>query len=436
MQLICICILLTATQRSNAQDSTVLLKLDSLVSQATTNNQNLQLAKIDEQIASSNYKQTQAIFLPQVGFSYSAFSSNNPLNVFGFKLQQKSVSQNDFNPALLNNPSGTPDFMTQINVQLPIVNMDMLYMRRSALKQAELYPYKTQRVKEQIVYQAQQAYLQLQLAYDAQKVLQETLETTKGLHRFTNDRYVQGLLQKSDLLNVEVQMKTIETSLAEIKSNIQNASDYLSLLMNKPTGVIYRPENSVGVFESKFTADSLSANRSDFKAMEIAIASYDLMIKSNKMSYLPKLNGFANYQLHDNSMLGFGAGAYMAGIQLSWDIFKGNATKNKIATERLERKKMMEQLNNQKAESSVELKKTVRQFSDASFKIIQQQASIAQAAEVLRILQNRYQQGLVNTTDVLVAQTQLAQQKLAYTQAVFSKNTSLAYLQFLTSGNK
>lgn len=435
-QFLPIVILLAFTEQLHAQDSTVVLQLSDLIAQATTNNKNIQLAKMDEQIATSNYKQTQAIFLPQVGLSYTAFTTNNPLNAFGFKLQQKSITQEDFNPALLNNPSATPDFMTQLNLQQPIINMDMLYMRKSALKQTELYQYKTQRTKEQIIYQAQQAYLQLQMSYDAQKVLQEALEAAKAMYKFTNDRYVQGLLQKSDLLNVEVQIKSIETNFADVKTNISNASDYISLLMNKPTGVVYSIEAPTTSIDNSLAVDTLSSNRSDFKAMQTAIESYDLAIKSTKMSYLPKLNAFANYQLHDKAMLGFGAGAYLAGVQLSWDIFKGNSTKNKIATQTLERNKMAEQLDNQKEESRVELNKTYRQFTDAIFKMQQQQTSVDQANEALRILQNRYQQGLVNTTDVLMAQTQLSQQKLAYTQAVFSKNVSLAYLQFLTSVNQ
>ena len=424
------------TQQVYAQDSTRVLQLNDLIVQATANNKNIQLAKMDEQIAASNYKQTQAIFLPQVGISYTAFTSDNPLNAFGFKLQQQSISEADFNPALLNNPSATPDFMTQLTVQQPLVNMDLLYSRKSALKQTELYRYKTQRTKEQIIYQSRQAYLQLQLAYDAQKVLQESLLTTKSMYKFTNDRYVQGLLQKSDLLNVEVQIKTIETNLAELKSNIRNASDYLSLMMNKPTGVVYSVETPISSIDKRLAVDTLSANRSDFRAMETAIESAGLMIKSSKMSFLPKLNAFGNYQLHDKSMLGFGSGAYLAGVQLSWDIFKGNSTKNKIAIQILERNKMAEQLTNQKEESRVELNKTHRQFEDAAFKIQQHQAAVDQANEALRILQNRYQQGLVNTTDVLTAQTQLSQQKQAYTQAVFSRNVSLAYLEFLTSVNQ
>src|SRR5665647_3685569 len=87
-----IVVLLVLTQQLQAQDSTVVLHLNDFIAQATTNNKNIQLAKMDEQIAASKYRETDAIFLPQVGLSYSAFSSNNPLNAFGFKLQEKSLS--------------------------------------------------------------------------------------------------------------------------------------------------------------------------------------------------------------------------------------------------------------------------------------------------------------------------------------------------------
>ena len=58
-----------------------------------------------------------------------------------------------------------------------------------------------------------------------------------------------------------------------------------------------------------------------------------------------------------------------------------------------------------------------------------------QATEALRILQNRYQQGLVNTTDVLMANTQVLQQKFALAQAVFNANVTKAYIKFLNTSS-
>ncbi len=431
-----IILLNTIVSRGLCQDSLRSLSLDEAISATLNNSKAIQLAKLDERIAASEYKQTEAIYLPQVVLSYSAMNTNNPLNAFGFKLQQKSITQNDFFPDLLNHPSGTADFATQLEVHQPLINMDMVYKRKAAQKGTELYQFKTQRTKEYLIFEVQKAYLQLQFAYDAVNVLEEALQTTKSVYTFTDNHFKQGLIQKYDVLNARVQVTTAESSLANAKSNIRNASDYLSLLMGQTTGVIY---TLTKIYKTEGagleTVTTITTSRADFIAMQKAIEVSDLLIKSNKVSYFPRLNAFGNYQLNDSRMLGFGASAYLAGIQLSWDIFKGNKTKNTIATQLLERNKLSTQLDQLKDQSQLELNKTRRDIGDAQFAMQQQNTAIELAAEALRILRNRYAQGLVNTTDVLLAETQLLQQKLALAQAVFTLNLTKANLQYLTASS-
>jgi outer membrane protein TolC len=420
----------------NAQDNIKKLSLQEAVDSALTNNSDIQQAEFNEKIAASKWKETNAIFLPQLDFSYSAMNSNNPLNVFGFRLQQQSVKAEDFSPDLLNHPGSYSDFTSRLQLKQPIFNMDLLYMRKAAATQTDLYKFKTQRTKEYLAFEVQKAYIQLQLAYDAADVLQEALKTANAMYTFTNNRVQEGLMQQSDALNVKVWITSVETNLAETRSNIQNASDYLSLLMGHPLGTAYRVEKTPVSPVIITGAVTVPASRSDFAAMKKAIEASDLMIKSSKMSYLPKVNAFSSYQFNDSRVTGFGADSYLAGVQLTWDIFKGTGTKNKIATQTLERNKLSEQLSNQQEQSQLELNKTKRQLADAQYRISQQNAAVKSAAEALRILQDRYEQGLVNSTDVLLAQTQLSQQKLGLAQAISAQNTTAAYIIFLTTTSK
>ncbi|MEI8075355.1 MAG: TolC family protein [Bacteroidota bacterium] len=421
-------------ERVSAQDSTKFLSLRDAIANSLQNNQSVQLAQQDEKIANSKYNQTQAIYLPQVGFSYTAMSTNNPLNAFGFKLHQKSITMNDFNPDLLNHPNGTPDFTTKLEVMQPIINMDMWYQKKAAAKQTEIYQFQTERTKEYISFEVQKAYLQLAFAYDAVKVLEDANKTSKAVNKFASDHFEQGLIQKSDVLNTEVHIKMVESNLAKANSNIKNASDYLSFLMHLPTGVIYKVnEPSSGNSIITENGIKLTDSRSDFLAMQKAIEASDYAISSSKKSYLPRLNAFGSYQLNDSRMLGFGANAYLAGLQLSWNIFSGNKTKNLITTQTLELNKLKDQLVQQKDQSQVELNKALRDLNDANFEVKQQEKSIEQASEALRILQNRYEQGLANTTDLLMATTQLSQQQLLKAQAILTSNITKAYIQFLTS---
>jgi len=415
----------------SAQDSTRHIRIEEAVALALNNNRTLHLAQLDEQIAAANYKQTEAIYLPQIQLSYNAMSTNNPLNAFGFKLQERSITQNDFNPDLLNHPAGTPDFMGQLSIQQPLVNIDLLYMRKSAAKQTEVYQYKTRRTKEYLTFEVQKAFLQLQLTYQLVKVLEEALQTAQSVYTFTDNHFKQGLVQKSDVLNAQVQVSKVQSSLTKTKSAIQNVSDYLGNLLGQKMGITYQVDEMAPAAPSHNGMDTITTTRADFMAIQKAIEASDLMINSNKMSYLPKLNAFANYQLNDSRMLGFGANAYLAGVQLSWDIFKGNKTKNVIATQIVERNKLSEQLLQQKDQSRVELQKANRDLADAQAEIKQHKVAIEQAAESLRILQNRYQQGLVNTTDILMAVSQLSEQRFSLAQAEFAGNVTKAYLEFL-----
>jgi outer membrane protein TolC len=419
---------------AQAQELTKNLSLSNAISAVLANNKNIQLAKLDGNIAAANYKQTDAIFLPQADLSYTAMSTNNPLNAFGFKLQQGTITQNDFNPALLNHPSATPDYMAQLEVKQPLLNIDMLYMRKGAETQTEVHKYKTQRTQEYITFETRKAYLQLQLAYEALKVLTEAASTAKSVYKFTDDHFKQGLIQKSDLLNAQVHVTSIESNLAKANSGVRNASDNLSVLMGQPIGIIFKisdePQTTLLTTDS---TQKIFANRSDFMAMQKAIDASGMMIRSSQMSYLPRLNAFGNYQYNDSHLTGFGTNAYLVGVQLSWNVFNGNKTKHVIAARKLERDKLTVQLAQQKDQSQLELDKAYRDLSDARFEMGQDQAAIEQAGEALRILQNRFQQGLVNTTDILTAHTQLSQLKFSLAQAQFTANVTSAYIQLLTT---
>jgi outer membrane protein TolC len=412
----------------------VSLSLDQALEAALRNNAEVKIAGLDEVSAEARYRQTSAMLLPQIKLSYTGMSTNNPLNAFGFKLQQQVITQNDFSPSLLNEPSATQNFTTKAELHQPVLNLDMWRMRQAAHEEQSVYALKTKRTKEYIVLQVQQAYAQLQLAYQAEAVLEEALHTVTAIYTATENRFAKGYLQKSDLLQVEVQVKTTESKLAEARSNIENASDYLGLLMGAKSGITYKADSISRV--ATVSESVIPDDRADFKAMQSAINAQEKMIQSGSMSYLPRLNAFGEYMINDSQAFGFGADSYLVGAQLSWTLFNGTATRNKIAAQRIERDKTVAQLALQKEQAQLELNKTMRQLNDAQFAMQQQNVAVSQSAEALRIVQNRYQQGLVTTNDVLQAQSLFSQQRLLLAQTIYQYNITATYQSFLTSTNE
>lgn len=421
---------------SMAQDQAVPLPMKQAIDSALAHNQQIGLARTDVRIAESRYRESDAIYLPQAEFSYTALGSNNPLNVFGFKLQQKSVRASDFDPAKLNDPGGYSDFTTRLMVKMPLLNLDMSMARKAAKGQIEVYQLIRQRTSEAISLQVEMTYIQLQSTYAAEVVLLQAKKAADSLYQFIQNRVEEGLLQRSDALNVQVWQSTLQTQLAETRSGLQDLSDQLSFLMGKKTGVLYAVEPMKETEDPISFTNALPAQRADFLATEKAILSSEKMIRSTKMGLLPRVNAFGSYQFNDNSALGMKSGSYLAGLQLTWDLFKGTQIKNKTRTQSLEQQRMKLELDVQKEKGQVELDQVTRQYGDALINIRRQEASMKFASESLRILLDRYEQGLTNSTDVLLAQTQLSQQKLGWVQARAHRNLAAAQLRFLTQSSK
>lgn len=268
-----------------------------VVQKATEKNLQIKAAEASFQSAKADYRQSNAIFMPNVNVSYTGIVTTNPLMAFGSKLNQEILTQADFNPALLNNPDQTQNFATVIEVKQPLINVDGLLGRQAAKAKMDAFQLQTERTKEYLVLETSKAYMQLQLAYKAVTVLEKANETAQGNLKLVENYFKNGMLQKTDLLNVQVRVNEITNQLQYAKSNVQNASDYLAFLLNEETqGKTYQPTEELA---SEITLEaintSLNTSRKDIQAMDKSTEAYKKMFQSSKYGFLPRLNAFGNY---------------------------------------------------------------------------------------------------------------------------------------------
>ena len=307
-----------------AQEITPITKAQVLL-KVTENNTSIKISEQEFIEARADYRQTNAVFLPNITASHTGITTTNPLMAFGSKLNQEVLTQNDFNPALLNDPTHTENFATKFEIQQPLINLDGVYQRKAAKSKMEAMSLKQVRTSDYLALEVDKAYMQLQLAYKGVDVLEKALETTLENKKLTDNSFKQGYLQRVDVLNMEVRVTDVQNQLQTAKSNVQNASDYLSFLMNDKTYVMYKPSDSLAVNTFKVKTDKgISENRSDIKAMELASNAYEAINKADKMAFLPRLNAFGSYELYDDQVFQGNANGYLLGAQLSWDLFQGS----------------------------------------------------------------------------------------------------------------
>ena len=416
-----------------SQDTLTISKKE-IGQKALDKNLQIRIANENFKSAQADFRQSNALFLPSITASHTAISTTNPLMAFGSKLNQEILTASDFNPALLNDPTKTKNFATKIEVLQPLINVDGMYGRQAAKSKMEAFQLQTERTKEYLELEVNKAFMQLQLAYKAVAVLSKANQTADANLKLITNYFNQGILQKTDLLSVQVRVNEIKNQLQYATSNVQNASDYLAFLLNEDnTNKIYKPletlDNSIAIEAMNTT---LSGNRKDIQAMDKASQAYEKMVLSNKMSFLPRLNAFGSCEMYDTSFLGTNAKGYLMGAQLSWSVFDGFKSIGKLEKAKADYQKSSFESQQYKAQSQLELNKTNRQLRDAENKVNLSKLAFDQSQEAYRIRSNRFTQGLEKTTDLLQSETMVAQKELEFLQAVFEYNFTKEYVQFLT----
>lgn len=418
-----------------AQEPKWITKEEVLV-KVKKNNNSLKIAEANIMAAQGDYKQTNAIFLPNIGVSHTAIATTNPLMAFGLKLNQSILTANDFDPGLLNDPRQIEDYATRIEIQQPLLNFDGLYQRKAAKAKIRATELQSVRTGQYIVLEIDKAYMQLQLAYKTVEVLKKAKVTAEENLRLATNRFEQGYLQKSDVLSVKVRGTEIENQLHYAESNVLNASNQLSVLMNDTTYAILKPSDTLSIWPTEIhlkALESITENRVDIQAMEAATEAYAQLHKSEKMTFLPRLNAFGTYEMHDDEIVKGNADGYLFGAELKWNILEGSKRFGKAQTSKAELQKSKFQLEKYKAESQIELNRAIRMLQDAKNNLVLTSLALEQTSESLRIRTNRFEQGLEKTTDLLMAETQYAQKQLEYNTTVYQHNYAVAYIQFLTS---
>lgn len=424
--------ILLVTHASIAQEQS-LVSLEEARALARSNNTDLQLFQKKQAVAKANYEQTRAVLLPQIRLTNTSTFTNNPLMAFGFKLLQRDVTAPDFDPSLLNDPGDVENFNTRIEVQQPLINVDGWEERKAANLQLEISSLQQERYLEYLDLEVTKTYMQLQLAHKSIAVLEKARETAAENEKTARNNLEQGLIQNADYLNVQVRLGDVDNQLLAARSQAENVSEYLSVLIGNGANSYLTPESELMPNEYEVQSSlTLNAERKDLKANEIAAEAQKRMYSSSKLNFVPRANAMASYEWNDPEFLGFGANNYVVGIQLSWDLFGGYKNIGKIHKEKalleqaeLEQKKYLDQ-------SEMELNKAKRQQSESQNRMVLAGLAVEQSREALRVTTNRFEQGLEKTMDLLHAESQFLEKELAYYESVFNLNYAVAYLEFLS----
>ncbi|MBK8956518.1 MAG: TolC family protein [Saprospiraceae bacterium] len=209
----------------------------------------------------------------------------------------------------------------------------------------------------------------------------------------------------------------------------------IAFLTGDPPSTTYIPVNEL-IRDTRSSDLENLTDRADFKAMQAAISSRIYSKKSVEQGIIPKIGIFGEFNVYDNSPLGLGNNAYLAGIQLQWDLFNGNARNYEAKKQKIEIEKAKAEMDLALDQAQLEINQAANEWMLSLEEISVSEKVVTLAEENRKIISDRFKQGLEKVTDVLNADLVYFDKKLKVMESISRHNKMIYKLEFLKASNK
>ena len=194
------------------------LALDDAVMRALAKSPVVAAAEKALKGAEAREEKSLSALMPRVDFEESYLRSDQPVAVFGSKLNQRQFTPEDFAIDRLNNPDSTDNWRTKFTVTQPLFRGGQLYRNRTIKKlDRKASEWDVEGSKAQVGFRTIEAYWGLSLARESEKVAEMALKTSEESLRQIELLYEEGSVVRSDLLSAKVQKAGFHNQLVKAR---------------------------------------------------------------------------------------------------------------------------------------------------------------------------------------------------------------------------
>ena len=406
------------------------LSLAAAVDIAMRRNPLIQAAASGRKIADSRLEEARAGRWPLIQFTETFTRGNNPVFVFGSLLEQGRFGPQNFTIGSLNNPDPLNNFRTAVHLKVPL--FDQLESG-SRIAQAQMGREEASRqlevVGQQVRFEVIRAYYGILVAQNRKEVAAEAIKMAEADRNRARDLFETGAVVRSDLLSSEVQLSELHQQHVQSGGELVTARAYLNAALGIPVEPFQILESRLGerdfgVPDQEELARQALRHRPDYLRVGAALRSAEEKVRGAWGQYLPRIDLFSTYGISGRD-LSNGDSDYILGAGLTYNLFDRPrpARLDQVRAAYLQARAEQEQLANR---IRLEVVQALQQYLSARENLHLTTQSVEQAREALRIIQDRYREGLTIITEVLRAQTTLVRAQLSHLAARYDYTVGYA----------
>lgn len=371
--------------------------------------------------------------------SLTAMRTDSPLGVFGTKLSQGRVTQQDFDPVALNDPNFLGNVETKLVLAYPLFDNGRIKLLSDAVAlNANAIDYDALAREHELIASVIEAYFNHALLTNQFAVLENARLTVNELTRMIEQLHDEGLVIGSDLAAANVQQANLADEINRAVSQRRLVEQTLFVLTGGGVAVPFTSNVALGLTTlpapayDEQTAIALTL-RPELEAMRLRVYAGTNMLNEAIKRRNPVVGLFAE-GANSSPQLPFdgdGHSEFSFGAQLTLDLDTGGVIRHKVDQKHaelqaaqlgLQQLEEMAQVDVAQAQSAVAIaKQSIETFT----------AQADRAAENLRVVRNRYREGLTNFLDLRMAVTLHKESRLHQVKA--RHDYLLAYLELLVA---
>ncbi|MBI2815628.1 MAG: TolC family protein [Acidobacteria bacterium] len=391
-----------------AQES---LTLEQAVRSALSHNPALKAVEQESAVAEARLGQVKASRFPRLDFSQAFTRGNNQVYVFGTLLTQRQFTAAHFALSQLNAPHPLDNFQARFDGQVLLFDFGRTRWRISGARDAQTAAeHQIEQARQDLILRVIQAYSSVLVARQNLAAAREAVRSAEAGEQQVASRQEVGLVVTSDLLSAQVfraQMKDRELRAA-------NALDLALLTLSREMGAPpeeLRPQPSEELAEPEAPAMSLqeweNVALKERPALLAAQMEQQAVVAGKRLAkaeFGPRLGAFANFERDAETLSGPSGANWSAGAKLDWNVFSGGARRYAIAEAQARERQSESNLQWLRSGVRLEVRQGWLETQSAAQRAEAARQAVEQARESLRIVQSRYDAGLVTITELLRAQ--------------------------------
>ncbi|MCX5804471.1 MAG: TolC family protein [Proteobacteria bacterium] len=241
-----------------------------------------------------------------------------------------------------------------------------------------------------------------------------------------------GVAPRLDLLKTDVELSHAKENRLIVKNSLASAYEFLKNLMGMDDmdviiSIVHEKPTDISYTDLKESMDTALSRRPDYKAAAKKRLISEERVKIAEGRRLPDIFVAGQYGGTAGSDTGFRENWYY-GVKLTMPIMDGGSIRSEINREKVQLEKAREEERFLKLTIIREVRDAHMSIANVKERIEVTQKAIESARESLRVELLKYDTGAGMSQDVIDAQTALLRAETDYYQAIFDRETAVAYL--------